>query len=85
MTRDLNGGGESRPTGQFVGGGPAELEQRADVTDADQFIGVSPFSPGGFWFMASRDLMVLRERHSLRRTGGVVTQRSYWQGVVACQ
>jgi hypothetical protein len=34
--------------GQFVGSGPAELEQRADVTDADQPVGARPSLPDGF-------------------------------------
>jgi hypothetical protein len=37
---DLNGGRESRPMSQFVSGGPADLEQRTDVSDADQPVGV---------------------------------------------
>jgi hypothetical protein len=32
--------------GQFVGGGPAELEQRADVTDADQLVRRLSFPDG---------------------------------------
>jgi hypothetical protein len=34
--------------GQLVGGGPAELEQRADVTDADQPIRARPSLPDDF-------------------------------------
>ena len=33
---NANGSREVRAMGQFVGSGPAELEQRADVIDADQ-------------------------------------------------
>ena len=58
-TGDLNGGGEFRATGQLVGSGPAELEQRADVANADQFIGITSSLPGVFRFTARRDFMVL--------------------------
>ncbi|MGH3277982.1 MAG: hypothetical protein ACRDNW_02465 [Trebonia sp.] len=51
---NLNRRGEARPAGQFVGGDPAELEQRADVSDADQPVGARPPLPGGFRFAGSR-------------------------------
>ena len=44
---DPDGGGESRAAGQLVGGGPAELEQGADVADADQPVGVVSSWPRG--------------------------------------
>jgi hypothetical protein len=43
--RDLNRRREFRATGQIVGSGSAELEQRTDVTDADQVICVRSSLP----------------------------------------
>jgi hypothetical protein len=43
---------------QFVGGGPADLEQRANVTDADQLIRSRPFLPDGFGTVGRRSLRI---------------------------
>jgi len=81
---DLNGGGEFRATGQLVGSGPAELEQRADVANADQFIGITSSLPGVFRFTARRDFMVLWERPGLCRMEGLCDWGTRHVGV-ACQ
>jgi hypothetical protein len=51
--------------GQLVRSGSAELEQRADVTDADQPIGVSSSLTGVFRFVGRRDFRVWQERHRI--------------------
>ena len=56
---------------QFVGGGPAELEQRADVSDADQLVGVSSSLASGFRFKARQRASVTCQQSSpFRYTGG---------------
>jgi hypothetical protein len=81
---DLNGGGEFRATGQLVGSGPAELEQRADVANADQFVGIKSSLPGVLQFTARRDVIVLGERPGLSRMQGLCEVGTWHVGVV-CQ
>ena len=68
-TGDLNGGGESRPTSQLVGSGATELEQRADVTGADQLVPVTSPLPGDFRCAAGRFFGVWQKRHGQCRIG----------------
>jgi hypothetical protein len=51
---DLNRIREPWAVCQFVGSGPAELEQRADVPDADQLVRARPSLPDGFRFAGGR-------------------------------
>ena len=60
--RDRNGVGELRAVRQLVGGGPAELEERADVPDADQIVAGPPGWPGS---RGRGDGRVWRAAHAL--------------------
>ena len=83
-TGDLNGGGESRPMSQLVGSGPAEFEQRSDISDADQLVAVTPPLPGGFRFVAGRAVGLWQQRHRQCRIGRLRDDGTRRAAVVRC-
>ena len=60
--RDRNRVGEVRAVRQLVGCGPAKLEERADVPDADQIVAGPPGWPGS---RGRGDCLVWRAAHAL--------------------
>jgi hypothetical protein len=75
--RDQDGVGEVRAVRQLVGGGPAKLEERADVPDADQIVAGPSGGPGS---RGRRYRRVWRAAHGLpqatARSGGSVIMAS---------
>ena len=73
---NLNRRREPRAPGQLVGSGPAELEQRADVTDADQPVRARPPSQDALRFGGRRGLRVWQRHGPDGRRGKEATNNT---------